>query len=78
MLPARARRTLALAGVAHALHDGFTDMIYVLLPVWQSQFALSYGSSFRESSVSIGPSSFMQAGPGLRENRQVRSATRPL
>ena len=34
-----ARRTLALAGLAHALHDGFTDMIYVLLPVWQAQFA---------------------------------------
>jgi MFS transporter, FSR family, fosmidomycin resistance protein len=41
---AHAQRTLALAGVAHALHDGFTDMIYVLLPVWQSQFALSYGA----------------------------------
>ncbi len=38
----RARRTLALASLAHALHDGFTDMIYVLLPVWQSQFALGY------------------------------------
>jgi hypothetical protein len=41
---ARAQRTLALAGIAHALHDGLTDMIYVLLPVWQSQFALSYGA----------------------------------
>jgi FSR family fosmidomycin resistance protein-like MFS transporter len=40
----RARRTLALAGLAHALHDGLTDMIYVLLPVWQSQFALSYSA----------------------------------
>jgi MFS family permease len=25
------------------LHDGFTDMIYVLLPIWQTEFALSYG-----------------------------------
>ena len=40
----QAQRTLALAGLAHALHDGFTDMIYVLLPVWQAQFALSYGA----------------------------------
>jgi MFS transporter, FSR family, fosmidomycin resistance protein len=40
----RARRTLVLAGVAHALHDGFSDMTYVLLPVWQAQFALGYGS----------------------------------
>jgi MFS family permease len=38
----RAARTLALTGLNHALHDGFTDVIYVLLPIWQSQFALSY------------------------------------
>ncbi len=37
-----ARRTLAVAGAAHALHDGYTDLIYVLLPIWQSEFALSY------------------------------------
>ena len=35
---ANATRTLALASLAHALHDGFTDMIYVLLPVWQTEF----------------------------------------
>lgn len=38
----RARRTLAITGLNHALHDGFTDAIYVLLPIWQTQFALSY------------------------------------
>ncbi len=38
----RARRTLALTGLNHALHDGFTDAIYVLLPIWQTEFALSY------------------------------------
>ena len=37
-----ARRTLVVAGTAHALHDGYTDLIYVLLPIWQSEFALSY------------------------------------
>ena len=37
------RRTLAVAGLAHALHDGYTDLIYVLLPVWQAEFALGYG-----------------------------------
>ena len=41
--PAGARRTLAVAGAAHALHDGYTDLIYVLLPVWQAEFGLSYG-----------------------------------
>lgn len=39
----QARRVLALAGIAHALHDGYTDLIYVLLPVWQAEFALGYG-----------------------------------
>ena len=38
-----ARRTLAVASAAHALHDGYTDLIYVLLPIWQSEFALGYG-----------------------------------
>jgi MFS family permease len=40
--PSRARRTLVVAGTAHALHDGYTDLIYVLLPIWQAEFALSY------------------------------------
>jgi FSR family fosmidomycin resistance protein-like MFS transporter len=38
-----ARRTLVVAGFAHALHDGYTDLIYVLLPIWQAEFALGYG-----------------------------------
>ena len=38
----RPERTLAIAGTAHALHDGYTDLLYVLLPIWQSEFALSY------------------------------------
>lgn len=38
-----ARHTLAVASIAHALHDGYTDATYVLLPVWQAEFALSYG-----------------------------------
>src|SRR6201986_639282 len=37
------RRTLVIAGITHALHDGYTDLIYVLLPVWQVEFALGYG-----------------------------------
>lgn len=39
---AGARRTLLVAGLAHALHDGYTDLIYVLLPVWQAEFGLDY------------------------------------
>jgi MFS transporter, FSR family, fosmidomycin resistance protein len=38
------RRVLGIACCAHALHDGYTDLIYVLLPIWQTEFALSYAA----------------------------------
>jgi MFS transporter, FSR family, fosmidomycin resistance protein len=44
-LPAPNRsRVLWVACGAHAMHDGFTDTLYVLLPLWQAQFALSYAA----------------------------------
>ncbi len=42
--PTTARRTLTVCGGAHALHDGFTDLLNVLYPLLQSQFGLSYGA----------------------------------
>jgi FSR family fosmidomycin resistance protein-like MFS transporter len=42
--PATRSRVLWCSCVAHALHDGYTDMIYVLLPVWQTDFGLGYGA----------------------------------
>ncbi len=36
------RRAAGVACGAHALHDGYTDLIYVLLPVWQAEFGLAY------------------------------------
>jgi MFS transporter, FSR family, fosmidomycin resistance protein len=39
---ARERRTLAAAATAHILHDGYTDLLYVLLPVWQAEFGLGF------------------------------------
>jgi MFS family permease len=36
------RRNLFGACLAHALHDGYTDQLYALLPVWQPEFGLSY------------------------------------
>lgn len=41
--PARTRRRNLLAAcIVHALHDGYTDGLYAFLPIWQSQFRLSY------------------------------------
>jgi MFS transporter, FSR family, fosmidomycin resistance protein len=42
-IPSRTR-TLWTACAAHALHDGYTDLIYLLLPIWQAEFALGYGA----------------------------------
>src|ERR1700752_4279182 len=36
------RHSLIAACLAHALHDGYTDGLYAFLPVWQSEFGLSY------------------------------------
>ena len=38
------RKTLAVCGGAHALHDGFTDLLNVLYPLLQAQFGLSYAA----------------------------------
>jgi FSR family fosmidomycin resistance protein-like MFS transporter len=38
------RRAFAIAAGAHALHDGYTDMLYLMLPIWQAQFALGYAA----------------------------------
>jgi FSR family fosmidomycin resistance protein-like MFS transporter len=35
-------RNLVGACLAHLLHDGYTDQLYAFLPVWQSEFGLSY------------------------------------
>lgn len=40
----RRKRALWISCAAHALHDGYTDMIYALLPVWQADFGLGYGA----------------------------------
>jgi MFS family permease len=60
----QARRTLVLAGLAHALHDGFTDMIYVLLPVWQGQFALGYGALAVLRALYVGALAMLQVPSG--------------
>jgi FSR family fosmidomycin resistance protein-like MFS transporter len=36
------RRAAGVACGTHALHDGYTDLIYVMLPIWQKEFGLGY------------------------------------
>ncbi len=42
MNPRRARATLAASCVIHFLHDGCSDLLYVLFPVWARDFSLSF------------------------------------
>jgi FSR family fosmidomycin resistance protein-like MFS transporter len=38
------RRAAAVAFGAHALHDGYTDLLYVMLPIWQHEFGLGFAA----------------------------------
>jgi MFS transporter, FSR family, fosmidomycin resistance protein len=40
-MPSARRSVLATAGAMHFLHDGFSEILYVLLPVWAAEFRLS-------------------------------------
>ena len=41
-MKSRARAVLAAACSIHFVHDGFSDILYVLLPIWASEFALTF------------------------------------
>jgi FSR family fosmidomycin resistance protein-like MFS transporter len=43
MTQQRARATLAASCLIHFLHDGCSDLLYVLFPVWAREFSLSFG-----------------------------------
>src|SRR5438132_10249436 len=38
----RARTVLAAACSIHFVHDGFSDILYVLLPIWANEFRLTF------------------------------------
>jgi MFS transporter, FSR family, fosmidomycin resistance protein len=38
------RRTLWSACAAHILHDGYADLIFILLPVWQAEFGIGFAA----------------------------------
>ena len=38
------RRAIGVASGAHALHDGYTDLIYVMLPLWQAEFGIGFAA----------------------------------
>lgn len=63
-----ARATLTTCGVAHAVHDGFGDCIYLFLPLWQAELGLSLAQvGLTKSMFSIGLSLFQIPASFLAE-----------
>ncbi|MDS0791130.1 MFS transporter [Burkholderia pseudomultivorans] len=72
--PSRSR-VLWLSCAAHALHDGYTDMIYALLPVWQSEFGLDFAALAILRGVYAGTMAALQLPAGRLAQRLGSRAT---
>jgi len=65
----RARAVLGTASAIHFVHDGFSDIIYVLLPVWAAQFGLSFTQVGLLRTVYSGGMASFQIPAGLLAER---------
>jgi len=63
------RRTVGVACGAHMLHDGFTDTIYILLPIWQNEFGLGYAALGLMKTVFSGALAGFQIPSGMLGER---------
>jgi MFS family permease len=72
------RRTAAIAGSAHALHDGYTDLIYIVLPLWQAEFGLTYAALGLLRAVFAGAMASLQIPAALLSERLGAAAVLAL
>lgn len=63
------RRAASIAAGAHALHDGYTDLIYIMLPLWQAEFGLSYAALGLLRSMFVGAMASLQIPAGILSER---------
>jgi MFS family permease len=63
------RRAMGVACGAHALHDGYTDLVIVMLPIWQAEFALSYAAVGTLRGVLAGTMASFQIPSGMLSER---------
>ncbi|MEI7805387.1 MAG: MFS transporter [Hyphomicrobiales bacterium] len=63
------RRAGGVAFGAHALHDGYTDLVYVMLPIWQAEFGLSYAALGLMRGVFSGTLAAFQVPSGMLAER---------
>ena len=59
------RGTLGVCSGAHFINDGFADMLYLLLPVWQAEFALTLTQVGLVRTVYSGAMALSQVPAGL-------------
>jgi MFS family permease len=63
------RRAALVAAGVHALHDGYTDLIYIMLPLWQAEFGLTYAALGLLRSMFVGAMASMQIPASLLSER---------
>jgi len=66
---ASSRRALVMSCSVHALHDGYADLLYVLLPLWQLEFRLGYAAIGALRAVYIGLMAGLQVPSSLAAQR---------
>jgi FSR family fosmidomycin resistance protein-like MFS transporter len=72
------RRAAGVACGAHALHDGYTDLIYVMLPIWQKEFGLGYAELGLLRGLFAGTMAGFQIPSGLVAERMGAAAVLAL
>lgn len=62
-------KALSTGCLAHFIHDGFTDMIYVFFPIWQAQWALTFVEVGLLKTLVSGSMALFQLPTGIVANR---------
>ncbi len=67
-------KILLTGSLAHFIHDGFTDMLYVFFPIWQAKWALTFVEVGLLKTLVSGSMALFQLPIGIVANRigQVR------
>jgi MFS family permease len=63
------RAVLAVACATHFLHDGFADIVYILLPLWAAEFHLSFAEVGFLRTLYSGGMALFQIPAGLLAER---------
>jgi len=65
----RQLKALMAGGLAHLIHDGFTDMLYVFFPIWQGILGLSFAEVGFLKTLFSGTMALFQVPAGMLANR---------